>query len=153
MDEKISNRATHPAYIYGYAMIIFWVIYNLALSLLEFYHFGSTYVFEQNLWAIVFDVYFIYIAIIALIIGGSAWLVTRILSHMTNHMRAIISGGAVGITLFAIQTYTISSYFNAMSLYRPFILIPICLLSASLGERLARRHIKVDPKSVPKTFE
>ena len=146
------KRDTHPGHIFGYAIIIYWITDNLVFSLLWFMHFGQSSLFEQSLSAI-FDVFYIYIAILALFICGGTWFATRTLSQMSNHMCAIICGGAVGVTLFAIQTYTISDFLSVMSLYRPFLLIPICLLSASLGERLARRHVKLDPKSTPKTFE
>ena len=146
------KRDTHPAHIFGYAIIIYWITDYLVFSLLGFMHFGQSFLFEQSLSAI-FDVFYIYIAILALFIGGGIWFATRILSQMSNHMRAIICGGAVGVTLFAIRTYAISNFLSTMSLYRPFLLIPICLLSASLGERLARRHVKINPKTVSKTFE
>ena len=145
MDKINRNRTSHPARIYLYAMIIFWIIYNIGVL-------ASSYLREQDMIILFLDGPIIETAILGLVLGGCIWLLTRNASQMSNQWRAILVGLAIGFVLARTEFYDTSngSVYKA-SLYRPLLLIPICLLSASFGEGLARRP--VDTESISKTFE
>ena len=90
-------------------------------------------------------------ALLTLIIAGTIWL-TLSNAMLTNRQKAIFAGGMTG-ALPALVFFLSSGSFNSGFFVITILLSILGMWCGCLGEWLARRHIKVDPKTVAKTFE
>ena len=90
-------------------------------------------------------------ALLTLIIAGTIWL-TLSNAMLTNRQKAILAGGMTG-ALPALVFFLSSGSFNSGLFVVTILLSILGMWCGWLGEWLARRHVKVDPETVSKTFE
>jgi len=90
-------------------------------------------------------------ALLTLIIAGTIW-VTLSNAMLTNRQKSIFVGGVTGALPALVFFLSSRSYSTDMFIFTTLLLM-LGMWCGWLGEWLARRHIKVDPKTVSKTFE
>jgi len=158
----MQENKTHFIHIFGYGLIALWimalVIFPIIIFAVDSFNIysnlnsGLEYLFYASIYFIPFA------ALIALIVGGIAWLILRG-SSLSNMIKSIIAGGMSSSLPVVLGFGYIVITENEPIPKDIYVWLFIALLCSVggvcgwLGERLARRHIKYDPNSIPKTFE
>jgi len=152
----MQNHDTRFIHIYGYGLVVLWLTFwilafiwqiitqfpDIRLSL----GYSLLSVLYLSLFAMPVA------AIITLLISGTVWLPLK-RAPLNNSMRAMIAGGLSGSLI--ILPFTIADLSNNQfnSLYLFISLFLLGAWSGWVGERWARRHVKINPESVANAFD
>ena len=146
---------THFGYIYGYGLLILWMTTCLltvvATMISETAQISQAFAIMPYTIGILTFIALPIAAILTLIIAGTIWL-ALLNTMLTNRQKAIFAGGVTG-ALPALLIYLMGDITNIVGLLYVIVLFILGMWCGWIGEWLARRHIKVDPKTVSKTFE
>lgn len=156
----MKKNKTHFIHIFGYGLIVLWITMLIVALVFSVIDFASGYGGFADFLDLTFYITLFGIpisALLALLIGGSIWLILR-KSNLSNSVKACLAGGlSSAFPVAIILALEFNFGYSPITSLRSWI-IPLCLAVLGfwcgwLGERLARRHVKVDPKSISKTFE
>jgi len=150
----MTRQNTHPIHIFGYGLLLLWIsLFLLRIVITQTISGDGVLELIPTLVGhfIFATIILIPIAIVILIISGVLWRIFQ-RSSLSNGFKATLCAGVSGLVLNILPyaSYDLSPIaFLPLSMF----LILLFLFCGWFGERLARRHVKMDPNSIPETFE
>ena len=152
----MTKHQTQFGHIYGYGLFTLWATVSAFIV-------GAQIV---SYWPNVLDALFLSIssvfltmifalpvaALLTLIIGGAVWAILKQTS-LTNSLRAMIAGAFSGSLV--IFPFLISDILNGQLEALGFVLLigALGVWCGWLGERLARRHVDLNPTNIADSFD
>ncbi len=151
----VETNKTHFGHVYGYGLVVLWVTTMLwtAIATLISTPFDIGMAVQTSfLTLVILTIFALPIAaLITVIVGGIIWAAISS-STLPNNLKAMFAGGVSGATPTLI--FYVTAGIRDVGLLRTTILLFVLgVWCGWLRERLARRHVKVDPKTVAEAFE
>lgn len=157
---KMEKGETKFFHIWGYGLVVLWGTFVVIVFIGQIFEtWPNIFIaFARTISSVILISLFAVpiAAMMTLAIGGFAWLVFKQID-LPNSLRATLSGGLAGSLVFLpiLITELSNNQTNGQigMLYFLLGLGALGLWSGWLGERLARRHVRIDPGKIADSFD